>query len=315
MKFRVLLSVLTLVLLNACAAIAPLPAGAGSADPPQPNPTALLETTTTPTNGPLLPVGPSPFPETPTATQAFKPSITPFPTATPTPTWISQGPYKIICPILLYHRIAVHSNGNIYYIAPDDFKAQMQALKDWGYTTIPVTLLVKALNFGAELPARPIIISFDDGDETVYSQAFPIMQELGFTGVNYIVYNYVGAEGYMNVDQIKALAASGWETGSHSLSHIDLTASKHLEWEIIDSRHYLEKMLGVRVETFAYPFGKVNGDVRSIVRDNYRAGMGLGVYLTQRSADIYYMWRRPVEPGWDLKEFGSFLPWNSPLQP
>ena len=309
MKNPIIISLLIFSLLTACA-VAQADGGQSLPIVTQPVPTSKPQNTATPTNALLLPVLPSPSSEQPSPTFTLPPS--PAPQPTPTPEWHKQGPNRIVCPILLYHHIATPPKGNLYYVSPEDFRAQMQALKDWGYTTIPVSLLVKALNFGAKLPARPIIITFDDGDSTVYSDAFPIMQEFGFSGVNYIIYNYIGTPGYMNVDQIKEMAAAGWETGSHSLSHTDLTASNHLEWEVIDSRYFLQKLLGVPVETFAYPFGKANHDIRVLVQANYRAGMGLGVYLTQRSADIYYLWRRPVEPGWDLQKFGSFLPWNSP---
>jgi peptidoglycan/xylan/chitin deacetylase (PgdA/CDA1 family) len=237
---------------------------------------------------------------------------TPTAQITPTPALVMQGPGKIICPILLYHHVAKSDTNSPYYVPPEEFRAQMQALKDWGYTPIPVTLLVKAINFGADLPARPVVISFDDGDASVYSAAFPIMKEFGFTGTNYIVVNYVNQEGFMSVDQLKELAAAGWETGSHSMTHADLTQSKRVEWEVVQSRHSLEKLLGVPVETFAYPYGLKNAFTLDLVKDNYRAGMGLGAILGQEPGNLFYLWRRPVKPGWDLQTFGSFLPWNTP---
>jgi len=211
---------------------------------------------------------------------------------------------------LLYHHIDVSPNNSPYYISPKEFRTQLQALKDWGYTPIPATLLVKAINFGAELPARPVVLSFDDGDISVYTNAFPIMKEFGFTGVNYIVANYVDMEGYMTVDQLKELAAAGWETGSHSMTHADLTRSRRPDWEVVQSRHTLEEMLGVPVETFAYPYGQKNAGAVGLVKDNYRAGMGLGAILGQEPGNLFYLWRRPVMPGWDIETFGSFLPWS-----
>ncbi len=244
------------------------------------------------------------------------------PIITPTPWLIKQGPGKVVCPILLYHRIAIPKGGDAakpggimspYYVTPVEFRAQIQALKEWGYVTIPVFELVDAIKHGTKLPARPIIISFDDGDASVYSQAFPVMREYGFTGINYLVKNYIGAEGYLSVAQIKELSAAGWEVGSHSMTHSDLTTSSHLEFEIIKSKDVLEKMLDVKVQSFAYPFGMINAELRETVAQHYLAAMGLGVYVTQRPVDIHYLWRRPVEMGWDVQTFGSFLPWNSPI--
>ncbi len=321
MKNRLIPLMLLVAMLSACGpaqtpALPTIPPPARTSTPALPTIPPPARTSTpaaSATSALVMAVPATALPAEPLESPTPRPSATLQPSATPL--WVRQGPNKIVCPILLYHHIGTSPKGSLYYISPEDFRAEMQALKDWGYTTIPVTLLVRALNFGAELPARPIIITFDDGDASVYEQAFPILQEMGFTGTNYIIYNYIGADGYMTANQIKALAAAGWETGSHSLSHANLINSKHLSWEVVDSRYFLRKLLGVPIDSFAYPFGMVNGDVRSYVRDNYRAGMGLGIYTTQRSSDIYYLWRRPVDPGWDLQKFGSFLPWNSPPAP
>jgi peptidoglycan/xylan/chitin deacetylase (PgdA/CDA1 family) len=266
---------------------------------------------------------------TPTATQTFTPSptatftITPSPTETPTPqptstpVLVLQGPGVVICPILLYHQIEVPSVPNPYFTTPDDFRAQMQALKDWGYIPITTTQLYHAIVDGAYLPERPIVITFDDGDVSVYDAAFPIMQEFGFVGVNYIVSSYVGVDGYMTIDQIRETVDAGWEVGSHTMSHPNLTEidSSLYFYEIDRSRADLEEWLGVEVRTLAYPFGGVNGDVSDRVHAaGYYAAMMQGAFVQQGPYNIYSLWRRPVDYGWDIATFGSFLPWNTPPQ-
>jgi peptidoglycan/xylan/chitin deacetylase (PgdA/CDA1 family) len=268
-------------------------------------------------------LSPSPVPPTPTASRApaaatptllLFPSPTPVLTFTPSP-WPVQGPGAVVCPILLYHRIATPPFPNDYYVTPDAFREQMQALRDWGYTAIPISLLVRAITQGAPLPERPVVITFDDGDISVYTTAFPIMREFGFVGVNYLVGNRLQVEGYMNVAQLQELSAAGWEVGSHSMTHADLRTSHDLDWEIRQSRLELEAALGVPVATFAYPYGLGN-DNESIVeqvRANYVAAVGLGPYLEQNFSRLYYLARRPVLYGWDLERFASFLPWSEPL--
>ena len=78
----------------------------------------------------------------------------------------------------------------------------MNLLYQWGYKTISVDLLVRAIKQGAELPPKPVLLTFDDGSDTVYTTAQPIMQRYGFTGVSYIVYYTIGLTHYMNVEQI-----------------------------------------------------------------------------------------------------------------
>ncbi len=264
----------------------------------------------TPTTAPIvLPAPTATFTPFPVPTQI---PATPTAIPTPTPMLVQQGPGKIVCPILLYHRIAVPQKASEYYVAPEDFQAQMQALKDWGYTPILPELLVKAINDGAPLPERPIIITFDDGDITVYTEAFPVMKKLGFVGVNYLVSNYLNTPGYMTTEQLKEMAAAGWEAGSHTISHKDLTTLPDPVQQIADSRDILEEMLGVPVDTFAYPFGLKNEAVVDEVEKHYSAAMGLGSFLEQSPNNLYYLWRRPVKYGWDIETFGSFLPWNTP---
>ncbi len=219
--------------------------------PETPRPTATFTASSTSTSTPI-----------PTAT--LTPTITP----TPTPAWLVQGPGRITCPILLYHRIDTPKQENRYYVTPQDFESHMQMLHDWGYTTIPLSLLVQAITQGAPLPPRPVVLTFDDGDISVYTHAWPIMQKFGFIGVVYIVGNRLQADGYMNAEQIRILAEAGWEVGSHSMSHADLTKAhgkgrNTLTWEVRQSRLYLETALGVPVKTFAYPFGLMDDAVAS----------------------------------------------------
>jgi peptidoglycan/xylan/chitin deacetylase (PgdA/CDA1 family) len=111
----------------------------------------------------------------------------------------------------------------------------------------------------------------------------------------------------MNIDQIKELIAAGWEVGSHSMTHADLTQSASVDWELTQSRTNLENKLGVKVDTFAYPFGNYTIDIINQVSKIYSAGLALGVFLEQGPNNIYLLWRRPVPYGVDMKTFASYL--------
>ena len=225
-----------------------------------------------------------------------------------------QGPGDIIVPILLYHHVgfSLDEAERAYYVSPEAFDQQMNLLYQWGYKTISVELLVRAINRGAELPPKPILLTFDDGGETTYTTALPIMQRYGFTGVAYIVTNYVGITHYMNADQVRALHAAGWEIGSHSLNHRDLTSRpERQEREIVQSRRRLESLLGVPVLSFAYPFGVYNTDsVYYVHTAGYIAAMGLGNESLQQSKNLFYLSRRAVRGTEDLQTFASRLPWR-----
>ena len=273
----------------------PLPSTTAS---PHPTVTPILF----PTNTPTLP---------PTAT--IPPTLTFTPTLTPAAQWVFQGPGEVVVPILLYHHIGYSlRDQSDYYVSPEAFDQQMNLLYQWGYQTISVELLARAISQGAELPPKPIILTFDDGSDTVYTAAQPIMQRYGFTGTSYVVYYTIGLTHYMNVDQIRALHAAGWEIGSHSLSHKDLTIPPYRqEDEVVQSRRMLETRLGLPILSFAYPFGAYDEDsVKYVHFAGYIAAMGLGKESVQGSKSLFYLYRQPVEGTDDLRTFGSLLPWR-----
>jgi hypothetical protein len=98
------------------------------------------------------------------------PTRTPTPTQPPTLASYPQG--YITAPILLYHHVADNGNGIRYFVSRDDFRSQMKALHEWGYTTITTSILAQTITSGGDLPGRPVIISFDDGYADVYQMHF-----------------------------------------------------------------------------------------------------------------------------------------------
>ena len=191
----------------------------------------------------------------------------------------------------------------------------MYLLHEWGYQTISVELLVRAIEQGAELPPKPIILTFDDGGEGTFTNALPVMQKYGFTGTAYIVFNYVGISAHMNVDQIRGLYAAGWEIGSHSTSHVDLTVrTDRQKDEIVESRRKLQALLDVPILTFAYPFGAYNSDsVHYAHFAGYVAAMGLGNETLQGNKNLFYLYRMTVDSTQSLESFALLLPWRGDL--
>lgn len=294
MKKLFILTLGTMFLIAACAG--------SSAQAIAPNPTAtLLSPTITVTVQPIL-----------SLTETFTPS--PSPSPIPTEAWIMQGPGDVTVPIILYHRIDISPTNSRYYVSPEKFEEQMKLLHDWGYRTITTTMLIQAITQGRELPPHPFLLTVDDGNLDNYTTAFPITQKYGFTGVLYLVGNYVGAEEFMNTDQILEMYNAGWEVGSHSMSHLDLTKldEEKLRSEIIGSREFLEQKLGIPILTFAYPFGFKNESALDYVKfAGYIGAMGASGYTpAQGMWNLYYLQRVDIKGSEDAKTFTRFLPWQ-----
>lgn len=285
---------------------------------PQPSPTLLRTSTSSPTpfravtNTPIvIPPTYTPSPTfTPTATDTPLPTDTPTPTDTPEPVYNPAG--NVVAPILLYHHISDAGNGNRYYVTPDVFRTQLQALRDRGYTSITVTDLVNVIINGGDLPARPVVLTFDDGNIDIYQNAFPIMQEMGFVGTFYIVGNRLQSRYFVNADQLTEMIAAGWEIGNHSMSHIDLTKDHSvIGYEVATSRSMLEDALGVKINTFAYPYGIIDDFVVNKVSEyGYRAAMGLGTSWEHSWGTLFYLSRIEIQASYDMAKFATLLPWS-----
>ena len=258
----------------------------------------------------------------PTITATIQPTLSPTetltattqPSPTPTEAWIIQGPGDVTVPIILYHRIDYSPTDSRYYVTPEKFEEQMKLLHDWGYTSITASMLIQAIHTGTELPPRPFLFTVDDGNMDNYTSMFPIMQKYGFTGTLYIVGNYIGADGYMDVDEILEMHEAGWEVGSHSMNHLDLTKLEPdvLRSEIVGSRAFLQEKLGVPILTFAYPFGLRNDSATDYVKfAGYIGAMGASGYTpSQGEWNLFYLQRAEIKGNEDAKTFTRFLPWK-----
>jgi len=105
-----------------------------------------------------------------------------------------------------------------------------------------------------------VILTFDDGDITNYTNAYPILKELGLSAYFFILLSRVGQDGYMNWGQIKELRNNGMIIGSHGMTHRILIAisDKEIEAELKDSKRILEDNLGVTIRHLSIPRGFYN---------------------------------------------------------
>jgi|GEM_PF-374156 len=170
-------------------------------------------------------------------------------------------------PVLEYHHIrdfTDKSDGNNYYtsVSPALFQSQMKYLKNAGYRTISWDDYL-----AGKKTAKSIIITFDDGDEDAYTQAYPVLQNFGFQGVFYVIAGFINQPDYLTADQIKEMSNNGMTIGSHTLDHCDLTKidQSAVPNELSASKAAIENVIGKPVTNFCYPFGGYNKVIISMV--------------------------------------------------
>lgn len=175
-------------------------------------------------------------------------------------------------PILMYHVINDPPPGAglpELYVAKADFAAQMSWLKDHGYSAVTMQQVYDLWRRGVALPRRPVVISFDDGYLSVWSNALPIMKRAGMRGVLNLELNELDQvdQGGISEQQVRALMAAGWEIDSHTLTHPDLTAidDAQLRRELVSSRRQIRRRFGRPANFFCYPSGRYDPRVVAAV--------------------------------------------------
>jgi peptidoglycan/xylan/chitin deacetylase (PgdA/CDA1 family) len=118
-------------------------------------------------------------------------------------------------------------------------------------------------------PGKPIVVSFDNGYASQYTNALPVLKRLGWVGVENIQLTGLPAsQGGLTEPQVRGLLAAGWELDTQGLSHAELTAlsPSGLHNEVVTARQLLRQRYGVPVNWFCYPSGHYDASVVSEVK-------------------------------------------------
>lgn len=175
----------------------------------------------------------------------------------------------------MYHSIMDNHDKSV---SINSFELQMKLMRKMGYQTINFSDLNK------NITKKKFIITFDDGYENLITNAFPILKKLEFSATCFVVTNMLNKYNVwdenrsdykkmklMNIDQIYEWVSNGFEIGSHTKDHLDLTSldiNKKKE-QIIDSKNFINQSLGIKITSFAYPFGSFDDETIKIVQENY----------------------------------------------
>ena len=204
--------------------------------------------------------------------------------------------------ILYYHSINKRL-GKYYYLKtpPDVFKKQMNLIKDC-CQVISLNELVKKVKHGQKIKDC-VIITFDDGFKDNYTTAYPILYKYDLPATFFITTSFVGKKGYMEWKNVRELAQSGFDIGSHGVTHRKLSAlSLHrVEEELKFSKEIIEAKIHKSINLFAAPYGdknSVNLEIINLVKKYYDCCcLTQGFFgLNPERIDLYQLKRIPVPP-------------------
>ena len=161
-----------------------------------------------------------------------------------------------------------------FHGAPADFRDALAFLAANGYETISPDDLLGVLA-GQAPPAKSVVLTFDDGLESVWRTAAPALARTGFTAAAFVVTGWVGRPGYMTWSQIADLQSEGrLVIGSHTDSHpaLDRLDPVSIRNELCRSKAVLESRLGTPVHHLCLPYGRGSAAVIQAARSaGYRS--------------------------------------------
>ena len=188
----------------------------------------------------------------------------------------------MLVPILLYHSVSDQPSSHIrrFALTPDAFRRHLARIVEHRRTPLMLSDFVDRAHHGtAELPERPIVITFDDGYADVYENALPALLEFGMPATLYVTTGYLRGRNnkavrnppgaMLGLSQLQELVDSGVEVGGHTHTHpqLDTLGRARARDEIASCKAILEDALQLRVRSFAYPHGYSSPLVRRLVRE------------------------------------------------
>lgn len=176
-------------------------------------------------------------------------------------------------PILMYHVIAPAPAGAPFpglYVPPEEFSEQMQALRRAGWHAVTPDQVLAYWREGVPLGAgKPIVLSFDNGYQSQYTHALPVLQKLGWVGEeNLQLTGLPPSQGGLGQEEIRGLVRAGWELDTQGFSHADLITlgAQELHYQVAVAREVVQKRYHVPVDWFCYPSGHYNPTVVAAVK-------------------------------------------------
>lgn len=209
----------------------------------------------------------------------------------------------IYLPVLTFH--SIDDRPSAISFSPKLFQRGMAKLHEKGYQTLSLMKTADCLRRGVPFPEHSLVITFDDGYQTVYDQAFPVLQRYGMSATVFLTVGAKGATHSANrLPSLEARSMLAWyeiremqrwgiEFGAHTLTHPDLTRLplEQVELEICKSKKILEDALGTEILCFSYPHGRFNHQSYEIVRHHFDCACSVKLGLVTLSSELYTLER------------------------
>ena len=230
---------------------------------------------------------PTPMPTaapTPVPTPPPTPVPTPAPTPAPVPADFTVQKGRQV-PIFSYYAVSSGRQGTTCLAYADDivpadsFSAQLQALKNGGFTTLTFEDLANL-----ESVDKPVMITFDGMFAEIYSEAFPLLKQNNMKATVFVYPGFAGLQGRMTEDQLKEMQSSGLVSLACALDpyeSVDLLPKTELEAKVTKAKNEVTAIAGKEPIAFSYPVGMVNSYELAVCPQQFK-------FCLRRSGDRPY---------------------------
>jgi peptidoglycan/xylan/chitin deacetylase (PgdA/CDA1 family) len=207
-------------------------------------------------------------------------------------------------PILTFH--SIDSSGSVISVSPARFERILRGLKQKGFRTLCFDEVIDWLQGQQVLTAPSVVLTFDDGYENLYSEAFPLLQELEFKATVFLTTGYCGKTNQwptqiagippmpmLRWEQIKEMAQAVFGFEAHTQTHPALTQLpvETARKELAECQLDIEDRLGKKVRFFAYPYGKISDGVYELAREYFDAACSTNFGFTDLESDRHLLER------------------------
>lgn len=222
-------------------------------------------------------------------------------------------------PVLTYHKLSRNGTPDAMTVRGADFEAQMRFLRENGYRVITLDDLFEFLQFRRQIPARSVVITFDDGWRSVYDIALPILKKFGYPATLFVYTDLiVGSRETLSWEQVIELSRNGFDIECHSKTHRYLGRKERKESfrnyfetvrnEIVESAKIIGRHTGREVKYLAYPYGDTNALVVAMTRrEGYRLAFTVERESVPFFSNDYRVSREMIFGTFRLKDFENNL--------
>jgi len=230
-------------------------------------------------------------------------------------------------PAVLYHHFVskqkidegeVSNCDPVYFCYDTAFDEQLNYLHQEGYTTISLNEFLAFQDGQKTLPAKPIILTFDDGFMSNYLYAFPILKKYGMKATIFATVEqdsrnfkkYAAVDVPLTRDQMIEMSEYGISIESHSMTHRYLSdlEPEVVRWELEESRRLLENLLRRPVRFIAIPSGAYSRAVKRAVKEaGYYAAFCMSKGTNNRKSDRHALRRLVIGRDFSLEDFRRVL--------